>query len=195
MVDFAWLGLKQKVAGCTKCEISRGCNKRVFGAGVTTAPIFLLGEAPGQEEDKVGLPFMGDGGKYLRKALDAAGYKPDDVYVTNVIKCRPPESRKPSKQEISNCSGFLLKQIEIVNPKVVVALGEVAAKLLLPKVTSVSSVRGQVLGGWGRAIVVTWHPSYYLRMQEPDVWRQMVRDLGTARERAYAGRKDDDANP
>lgn len=193
-MDPRLVSLRERVVACQLCEISRVCMKRVFGAGNSHAPIFLLGEAPGQEEDKIGIPFVGPSGVALRKAVMAAGYEPDDIYLTNVIKCRPPANRVPEKVEIQNCSTYLLKQVEIVNPKVIVCLGQVAAKVVLGKAKSVGSLRGRThVGFLGRRVVVTWHPAFWLRNQDDVTWRQLVKDLKLAREVVY-GKETVDAN-
>lgn len=176
-----WAALKTRVVGCQRCEISHTCKQKVFGAGNVHAPLMLVGDAPGDHEDHDGIPFVGKAGQVLRRALEKAKYEPNDVYVTNAVKCRPPANRPPTKEETTNCAVYLMKQVEHVNPKVIVAVGATAAQMLTGKRDAMGSLRGKQLSGMGRTVIVTWHPSYWMRLQDDLVWDQMVKDLRKAR--------------
>lgn len=187
MDEVDWQGLREKIAGCTKCEIRKGCKQPVFGDGNVAAPIMLVGEAPGENEDKMGLPFVGQAGAVLKKCMVEAGLGPDDVYVTNIVRCRPPENRAPTAAEISNCVGHLLKQIQYVKPKLVVALGGTAGTTLTQLKKNVGKLRGVFFSKLGCTILVTWHPSFVLRSKDALVRAQLVVDLKQAK--AYVDRK------
>jgi DNA polymerase len=159
-----WAALKAKVAGCTDCGLRATCKQTVFGVGDERAAWMLVGEAPGAEEDRLGEPFVGQAGKLLDNMLAAIGLKRgENVYVANVLKCRPPGNRNPGPDEVARCSPYLVRQIELIRPKLVVAMGRFAAQTLLNSDATIASLRGSVHRYAGVPLVVTYHPAYLLR--------------------------------
>ena len=159
-----WAQLKAKVAGCTDCKLRAGCTQTVFGVGDEKAEWMLVGEAPGAEEDRLGEPFVGQAGRLLDNMLAAVGLaRGRNVYIANVLKCRPPGNRNPEPDEVANCSPHLLRQIELVQPKLIVAMGRFAAQTLLGTDATIASLRGKVHRYAGVPLVVTYHPAYLLR--------------------------------
>jgi uracil-DNA glycosylase family 4 len=161
------------VAGCTKCALSQGRTQVVFGAGSPSAELMFVGEAPGFHEDKQGVPFVGAAGKLLTKLLAGIGIERDDVYIANVIKCRPPGNRNPLPEEIAACEGHLWRQIELIQPRLVATLGNFATKLLSGKPAGITQVHGRaqdvVLGGQSVTLYPIFHPAaalYTPRMLE-----------------------------
>lgn len=157
--------IAQKLAGCTRCPLSCERNNIVMGQGDACAEIVFVGEAPGAEEDKSGLAFVGRSGQLLTKMIEAMGLTRDRVFIANVAKCRPPNNRPPTSEEMATCSPFLLEQLRIINPKIIVALGKTAAVglKLLKQTDSLSPLRGKTHQWNGIPVVVTYHPSYLLR--------------------------------
>jgi DNA polymerase len=156
--------LKEKTDKCTQCaELAKGRTNVVFGAGNVNAKLMFVGEAPGREEDVQGLPFVGKAGNLLTKMIEAIGLSRTDVFIANVLKCRPPENRNPFPQEIINCEPYLLKQIEIIQPHVICALGTFAAQTLLKTETPISRLRGEFHDYHGVKLLPTFHPAYLLR--------------------------------
>ncbi len=185
MNDQEWADLKSKVEGCRKCEIRATCKRTVFGAGNSDHPkIVLVGEAPGETEDDTGVPFVGRAGKELDHDLKAARIDRAKVFITNVVKCRPPQNRTPEAEEVRNCSTYLMKQLEHLKPRIIVALGAEAAAILLQpsgrKVT-LTNLRGKVHPGFLGRVIATWHPSYYVRTNSDSVRREIIRDLKLAK--------------
>ena len=162
-VDFA--SLAELANGCTRCQLSRSRTQVVFGSGCETAELMFIGEGPGAQEDQEGLPFVGKAGRLLTSMIAALGFQRDDVYICNVVKCRPPNNRDPHSSEAVSCAPFLRRQIALVQPKVLVALGRVSAQLLLDTEVSLSSLRKQKhkYEDTGIDLVVTYHPAYLLR--------------------------------
>jgi len=159
-----WIELKKAVPACTACGLHKGRTQTVFGVGDEQADWLLVGEAPGAEEDRLGDPFVGQAGKLLDNMLAAIGLARDDnVYICNVLKCRPPGNRNPAPDEVAKCTPFLLRQIELIQPKLVVAMGRFAAQTLLNTDASIASLRGRVHQYAGRPLIVTYHPAYLLR--------------------------------
>ncbi len=159
-----WRQLKAKVAGCTDCKLRAGCRQTVFGVGDEKADWMLVGEAPGSEEDRLGEPFVGQAGKLLDNMLAAIALsRHNNVYIANVLKCRPPGNRNPEPDEVAKCSPHLLRQIELVEPKLIVAMGRFAAQALLGTDATIASLRGKVHRYAGVPLVVTYHPAYLLR--------------------------------
>jgi DNA polymerase len=152
----------------------------VFGAGSPVAELMLIGEAPGAEEDKQGLPFVGAAGELLTKIIQAMDMRRDDIYIANILKCRPPGNRDPQPDEIAACRGFLERQIELIQPKVIVALGRIAAQALLGNDGPLGQMRGQWYSVQGVPTMVTYHPAALLRNQglKRPTWEDMqqVRD-------------------
>ncbi len=167
-----WDELERSVAACTTCELSTTRTRTVFGTGNRAAEWMLVGEAPGVEEDARGEPFVGQAGRLLDNMLAAigltrAGATPQSVYIANVLKCRPPGNRNPAPGEVAACDPFLKRQIELVNPKLVLVMGRFATQSLLGTDASIASLRGRVhrieVAGRSVAVVVTYHPAYLLR--------------------------------
>ncbi len=157
--------LRQLISNCTKCQIAQQRNNTVFGAGNPNAELMLIGEAPGADEDKQGEPFVGRAGKLLDKMLEAIGLQRNQIFIANILKCRPPNNRDPQKDEVENCIGYLNKQIELIEPKVILSLGRVSAQNLLESNTPISRLRGQPhdYGEQRIPLVATYHPAYLLR--------------------------------
>jgi DNA polymerase len=159
-----WPQLKESVAGCTACPLHKGRHKTVFGVGDEHAEWLFIGEGPGADEDMKGEPFVGQAGKLLDNMLAAIGLKRgQNVYIANVVKCRPPGNRNPEPLEVAQCEPYLHRQIELIKPRLIVALGKVAAVNLLKREASVASLRGKVLEYQGIPLIITYHPAYLLR--------------------------------
>jgi len=159
-----WSQLKAKVAGCTDCKLRAGCTQTVFGVGDEKAEWMLVGEAPGSEEDRLGEPFVGQAGKLLDNMLAAIALsRGRNVYIANVLKCRPPGNRNPEPGEVEKCAPHLLRQIGLVKPTLIVAMGRFAAQTLLGTDATIASLRGNVHRYAGVPLVVTYHPAYLLR--------------------------------
>jgi DNA polymerase len=155
--------LQQQAASCTACGLHAGRTQSVFARGNPNSPIVVVGEAPGEEEDRTGLPFVGRAGKLLDLMLQAVGFPKDSVYICNTLKCRPPGNRNPLPNELEACSGFLRQQLDMVAPKVLLAVGKFAAQTLVKSEESIGRLRGQIHTYEGRPVVVTYHPAYLLR--------------------------------
>jgi DNA polymerase len=159
-----WPQLKAKVAGCTDCKLRAGCTQTVLGVGDEKADWMLVGEAPGSEEDRLGEPFVGQAGRLLDNMLAAIALsRGSNVYIANVLKCRPPGNRNPEPDEVARCSPHLLRQIELIQPKLIVAMGRFAAQTLLGTDATIASLRGKVHRYAGLPLIVTYHPAYLLR--------------------------------
>lgn len=150
-------------ADCTACGLSDGRTNVVFGSGSDVADVLIVGEAPGQREDEQGLPFVGRSGQLLETLLREIHLERNDVYIANVVKCRPPRNRDPRAEEIDACKPYLRRQIELIDPKVVVMLGNFSTKLLLRTSTGITRMRGTIYEWWGRHLVPTFHPAAALR--------------------------------
>jgi len=162
---------------CRKCRLSQMRQNVVFGEGNPEAGIFVIGEAPGAEEDAQGRPFVGRSGQLLEKILLAIGFQRNDVYIGNIIKCRPPENRNPLGDEIESCKPWLMQQLEIINPRILLLLGRVAANTILDNTLSMGAMRGHIIK-WNRFdCVVTYHPAAFLRNPnwKRSCWVQMLR--------------------
>ena len=158
------LEIKREVAACQKCpELANSRTHTVFGSGNARAQLVFVGEAPGFEEDLQGLPFVGPAGRLLTKMIEAIGFSRNDVFICNVLKCRPPGNRNPKPDEVVNCSPYLWQQIDLIQPKVLCALGNFAAQTLLKSTQSISKLRGMIHSVRNYQIVCTFHPSYLLR--------------------------------
>ena len=156
--------LEKKIKSCTNCELHKRVNNIVVGRGAAKPKIFFVGEAPGMEEDKQGQPFVGRSGKLLEKWIEELGLNTGDYYITNVVKCRPPENRDPTNEEINACIPFLFEQIKELNPKVIVPLGRFAARILIGnEAESISKRAGRLFEVNGQEIFPVFHPAYYLR--------------------------------
>jgi len=163
------------IGDCTRCKLHRGRTKLVFGDGNPKAELVFVGEGPGRDEDAQGLPFVGRAGKLLTQMIEAMGLQRRDVYICNVVKCRPPENRTPEKDEVETCSPFLLRQLDAIAPKVIVCLGSVAAQTLLQTNRGISHFRGEWLEFRGRKLLATYHPAYLLRnpSAKGEVWKDL----------------------
>jgi len=159
-----WAELKAAVAGCTVCELYKTRTQGVFGVGDENADWLFIGEAPGADEDAQGEPFVGQAGKLLDNMLKSIGLKRDDnVYIANVVKSRPPGNRNPLPEEIAACMPYLRRQIELIQPKLIVTLGRIASEALLEREATIASLRGKVHAYQGIPLIVTYHPAYLLR--------------------------------
>ncbi|WP_241026729.1 uracil-DNA glycosylase, partial [Burkholderia sp. Se-20378] len=159
-----WDALAARVADCTLCRLCEKRTNTVFGVGDREADWMLIGEAPGENEDKQGEPFVGQAGKLLDNMLQSLSLKRgDNVYIANVIKCRPPGNRNPEPDEVASCEPYLQRQVALVKPKLIVALGRFAAQTLLKTDASIASLRGRVHAYEGVPVIVTYHPAYLLR--------------------------------
>jgi len=168
--------IRHEVAGCIRCpQLASTRTQTVFGTGDANARICFVGEAPGADEDAQGVPFIGRAGQLLTKIIEACQLTRDSVFIANVLKCRPPNNRTPEPGEVSNCRGFLDRQLEIVRPEVIVCLGSVAAKCLLNTEVSIGKLRGKWHDYRGLQVYCTYHPAYLLRNPNAkrDVWEDM----------------------
>ena len=176
------LAIRDDIGDCTRCKLCRlGRKQIVFGIGNPNADLMFVGEAPGRDEDLQGIPFVGRAGQKLTQIIEAIGLKRDDVYIANVIKCRPPENRNPEPDEVEACEQFLFRQVDVIKPKVIVALGTFAARSLLKTDAPISRLRGRVYDYRGAKLIPTFHPAYLLRNPgcRREVWEDMkkVRSL------------------
>jgi uracil-DNA glycosylase family 4 len=169
------LKIRDDIGDCTRCKLHKARNKIVFADGNPKAKLVFVGEGPGRDEDMQGLPFVGRAGKLLTQMIEAMGLQRQDVYICNVVKCRPPENRLPEPDEIKTCSPFLLRQLDAVDPQVIVALGACAAQTLLQTTRGISHFRGQWQEFGGRKLMATYHPAYLLRNPpaKADVWKDL----------------------
>jgi len=182
----ALLLIREDLGDCTRCRLSKQGRKQiVFGVGNPNAELMFIGEAPGADEDQQGEPFVGRAGQLLNNMIKAMGLRREDVYIANIIKCRPPGNRTPERDECETCSPFLMRQIAAIRPKAIVALGAVAAKTLLAINAPMSEFRGRWFDFRGTKLAVTYHPAFLLRdpRQKKETWKdlQMVmKELGMA---------------
>jgi uracil-DNA glycosylase family 4 len=161
LVDFY-----HQIKDCTKCHLSKTRNKFVFGSGNPNADLMLIGEAPGREEDLQGKPFVGAAGRLLDRMLTAIQFKREEVFIGNILKCRPPENRDPRPDEIETCKPYLLEQIRLIKPKLILALGRISAQMLLETKSSLGQLRGRFHDFNGIKLLVTYHPAALLRYQQ-----------------------------
>jgi DNA polymerase len=175
--------IRDEIGDCTRCALHTGRNKLVFGDGDPNARLMFVGEGPGADEDAQGLPFVGRAGQLLNNMIAAMGLKREQVYIANVVKCRPPGNRTPEPDEANTCSQFLFRQIDVVRPQVLVALGATAATYLLGTRQPLAGLRGRVHAYRGAQLIVTYHPAYLLRdpRQKKEAWADLqiaMRELG-----------------
>jgi DNA polymerase len=172
-----WDALRERVAGCTACALHASRTQTVFGVGNARAGLLIIGEAPGQEEDRRGEPFVGRAGQLLDAMLQAIGLDRQTVYIANVLKCRPPNNRTPSLEEAAACDGFLRRQIALIGPKLILSVGAVSARNLLGTEVAVGKLRGIVhrYGATGIPVLVTYHPAYLLRQpaEKAKAWEDL----------------------
>jgi DNA polymerase len=180
-IDTLWDGLEKEVAGCTRCQLHQTRTQTVFGVGNRNAQWMILGEAPGADEDRQGEPFVGRAGLLLNEMLRAVGLARSDVYIANILKCRPPGNRDPGAGEVAACADYLTRQIELIRPRLILAVGRIAAQNLLDEDQPVGKLRGIVheFGSAKIPVVVTYHPAYLLR--SPAQKRKAWSDLCLAR--------------
>lgn len=173
--------LQEQASGCTACGLHATRQNAVFARGNPLSRLMVIGEAPGEEEDKTGLPFVGRAGKLLDVLLASVGFPRDSVYICNVLKCRPPNNRNPLPNEVASCSGFLRNQIEIVAPKALLAVGKFAAQTIVQSEETIGRLRGHIHHYNSLPVVVTYHPAYLLRSPQATrtAWHdfQLVRQI------------------
>ncbi len=184
------LRIREDLGECTRCKLYKHRHTIVFGDGSPKAELVFVGEGPGADEDAQGLPFVGRAGKLLTQMIEAMGLERQDVYICNVVKCRPPENRTPEDDEVSTCSPFLLRQLEVISPKVIVCLGAVAAKTLLRTNRGISQFRGQWLDYRGSKLMATYHPAYLLRNPNAkgEVWKDLQKVMAVLGLQARKGK-------
>jgi uracil-DNA glycosylase len=175
--------IREDIGDCTRCALHKGRNKIVFGDGSPTARLMFVGEGPGADEDAQGIPFVGKAGQLLNNMIAAMGLKREEVYIANVVKCRPPGNRTPEPDEANTCSPFLFRQIDVIRPQVLVALGATAATYLLGARQPLAGLRGRVHAFRGSKLIVPYHPAYLLRdpRQKKEAWADLqiaMRELG-----------------
>jgi uracil-DNA glycosylase family 4 len=180
--DTEWSLLRGQVSACMKCQLHKGRTQTVFGTGHQTADWMVIGEAPGAEEDRQGEPFVGRAGKLLTSMLFAIGLQRQQVYIANILKCRPPNNRDPAPEEVSACEDYLRRQIALVRPKIILVVGRIAAQNLLKIDTPIGKMRGQAYryAELDIPVIVTYHPAYLLR--SPREKYKAWEDLQTARQ-------------
>lgn len=175
--------IRNELGDCKRCRLCEGRRSIVFGSGNPRAELVFVGEAPGAEEDAQGVPFVGAAGQLLTKMIEAMGYRRDDVYICNVIKCRPPDNRNPAPDEVAACEPFLQQQLASLQPRVIVALGKFASQTLLRETTAITRLRGQWRTYQGVPLMPTYHPAYLLRSpaEKKNAWadlQQVMAKLG-----------------
>jgi DNA polymerase len=169
------LKIREDIGDCTRCKLHKKRKHIVFADGNPNADLVFVGEGPGADEDATGIPFVGRAGKLLTQMIEAMGLQRKDVYICNVVKCRPPENRQPEPDEVTTCSPYLVRQLEVVNPKVIVCLGATAAQTILETTQGISRFRGQWQDFRGKKLLATYHPAYLLRnpAAKADVWKDL----------------------
>jgi uracil-DNA glycosylase family 4 len=175
--------IQEDIGDCTRCALHTGRHTIVFGQGDPNARLMFVGEGPGADEDAQGLPFVGRAGQLLNNMISAMGLKREQVYIANVVKCRPPNNRTPEPEEANTCLPFLLRQIDVIRPQVLVALGATAATYLLGQRQPLAGLRGRIHAVRGTSLIVTYHPAYLLRdpRQKKEAWADLqiaMRELG-----------------
>jgi len=175
--------IREDIGDCTRCALHKGRNKIVFADGSPTARLMFVGEGPGADEDAQGLPFVGRAGQLLNNMITAMGLKREECYIANIVKCRPPGNRTPEPEEANTCSPFLFRQIDVVRPQVLVALGATAATYLLGARQPLAGLRGRVHAFRGMSLIVTYHPAFLLRdpRQKKEAWADLqiaMKELG-----------------
>lgn len=173
------LALREEIGDCKRCKLSKQRKNIVFGEGSPEASLMFIGEAPGSEEDIQGRPFVGEAGQLLTRLIQKMGFKREEVYIANIVKCRPPSNRDPEEDEIEACSPFLIKQIEIISPSIIVSLGRISAWTLLKTKISITKLRGRFYEYEGIPLMPTFHPAYLLRNPKDKwlVWSDMQQVL------------------
>ena len=177
--EAALKALRDEIGDCTRCKLSAGRKNIVFGEGSHDAVLMFIGEAPGREEDIQARPFVGDAGKLLTRLVEKMGFRREDVYIGNIVKCRPPLNRDPEEDEIGTCIQFIRKQVEIIAPKVIVSLGRISAQTLIGTKVPISRLRGTFYEYQGTPLMATFHPAYLLRnpKEKWTVWEDALKVL------------------
>ncbi len=170
-----WEDLEKSIINCQKCKLCKQRQNIVFGTGNKEADIMFIGEGPGADEDRLGEPFVGRAGKLMNMAFDVVGIKREEVYIANVVKCRPPGNRNPEDDEANSCLDYLRNQVILVKPKIIVLLGSVALKNILGKEYGITASRGKIIEKKGIIYIPTWHPAALLRDENKKV--DFIRDL------------------
>jgi DNA polymerase len=167
--------VREELGDCKRCKLHQTRRTIVFGEGNEKAPLMFIGEGPGYDEDVQGRPFVGRAGQLLTKIIQSIELERDEVYITNIVKCRPPQNRTPEADEILACQPFLLRQIEVIRPKMICCLGAVAAQSLLQTAQKITALRGRVFDFHGIRVIPTYHPAFLLRNPErkKEVWEDM----------------------
>ena len=167
--------IRKDIGPCERCELSKARNNIVFGDGDPNARLMFVGEGPGADEDAQGLPFVGRAGQLLNNMISAMGLRRDQVYIANIVKCRPPQNRVPEPVEANTCVPFLFRQIDVIRPEVIVALGATAATYMLGGKSPLSALRGRIHQARGAKLIVTYHPAYLLRdpRQKKEAWADL----------------------
>ena len=176
--------IRKKLGECTRCKLHEGRTNIVFGVGDPRAKLMFVGEGPGADEDAQGEPFVGRAGKKLDEMIAAIGLQRSEVYIANIVKCRPPDNRDPQPDEVSTCSPFLFEQIDAIRPRAIVTLGSPATKTLLNTRIGITKLRGSWQSYAGIPVMPTFHPAYLLRAYTPENRRKVWEDLKAARLRA-----------
>lgn len=179
-----WEELENSIVNCNKCKLCKNRNNIVFGVGNKNATVMFIGEGPGADEDMQGIPFVGKAGKLMDMAFDALGIKRDEVYIANVVKCRPPSNRNPENDEAKMCLNYLRNQVMLVKPKIIVLLGNIALKNILGEDLSITSSRGKWVEKRGIWYMPTWHPAALLRDENKKI--EFIQDLKLVVEREEA---------
>ncbi len=174
MQESPFLSLEQQILKCRQCALAETRQHVVPGEGNIKTDIMFVGEAPGRDEDIQGRPFVGRAGKLLTKIINAMKFQRNEVYITNIVKCRPPNNRNPHNEEMECCKDFLLKQIELIHPKVIVTLGKVAASFFIQTNLGMTALRGDFYDFQGNKVMPTFHPSYLIRNEGNKILRKMV---------------------
>lgn len=172
--DTSFLSLEERILKCQKCPLSQGRTNAVPGEGSLETELMFIGEAPGRDEDVQGRPFVGKAGQLLTKIIGAMKFNREDVYITNVVKCRPPNNRNPNKEEIETCQDYLLEQIEMIKPKAIVALGRVATDFFVHSSQGMTTLRGNFHEFDDIQVMPTFHPSYIIRNEGNKSIKKMV---------------------
>ena len=178
-----WAALEAEVANCTRCALCTTRTQTVFGAGNKQADWMLVGEAPGQHEDEQGLPFVGSAGLLLTEMLRAIGLTREEVFITNILKCRPPNNRDPHANEVERCNDYLQRQQQLIQPKIILALGRIAAQTLLKTDEPLSRLRGKAHTFNNTPVVVLYHPAYLLRSlpEKRKAWQDLIQAIQTVK--------------
>jgi DNA polymerase len=173
----SWDELRESIAACQLCSLHKSRTQTVFGVGNPNADLLFIGEAPGASEDEQGEPFVGRAGRLLNSMLESIGLSREDIFIANILKCRPPKNRDPEPEEVATCTPYLLQQIDSIKPKLIVALGRIAAQFLLETTTPLSKLRNNIHDYHGCKLITIYHPAYLLRSpsKKAIAWEDMVK--------------------